>query len=149
MLLTPHILTGVAIITKVRNPVLGLLLVFLSHYFLDCFPQREYSIKNIKERRWRKSLPDFLKVFFDISFGVLLVFFLSENNPFVFAAIFLAILPDGFTLFYNIFPKNKMLIKHQRWHASINALGENKRLPAYWGVVSQIAVMALAIFFLL
>lgn len=149
MLLTPHILTGVAIVTKVPNPILGLLLVLLSHYFIDCFPHWEYSIENIKGRRWGESLLEFLKIFFDFSFGVLLVLFLSENNPFVLAAVFLAVLPDGLSLLYAVFRKNKILIKHQRWHVYIHTLSKNKRLPAYWGIVSQIAVMALAIFFLL
>ena len=148
MLLTPHILTGVAIITKVQNPILGLLLVFLSHYFLDCFPQQEYSIKNIKEKRWNKSFLDFLKVFFDISFGVLLILFLSKNNSLVFAAAFLAILPDGFTLLNLIIPKNKLLEIHDTFHQKINYFFENKKIPAFWGIVSQIAVIALAIFFL-
>lgn len=149
MLLTPHILIGVAIITKVRNPVLGLILVFLSHYASDCFPHVEYSIENIKGRRWGKSLPEFLKIFFDISFGVWLALSLAGNNLLIFAAVFLAVLPDSLTLLYAIFPENKILIKHQGWHARINAPSENKKLPAYWGIISQIVVMTLAIFLLL
>jgi len=148
MLLTPHILTGVLIASKTSNPILGLFLVLLSHYFLDCFPQWEYSIKNIKGRRWNKSFLDFLKVFFDISFGVLLILFLSKNNSLVFAAAFLAILPDGFTLLNLIIPKNKLLEIHDTFHQKINYFFENKKIPAFWGIVSQIAVIALAIFFL-
>lgn len=149
MLLTPHILIGVAIITKVQNPILGLLLVLLSHYFLDCFPQQEYSIKNIKERRWNKSFLDFLRVFFDISFGVLLILLLSESSSFILAAAFLAILPDGFTLLNLIIPKNKLLEIHNTFHQKLNNFFNNKKIPAFWGIVSQVAAMALAIYFLL
>ena len=149
MLLTPHILTGVLIASKTSNPILGLFLVLLSHYFLDCFPQQEYSIKNIKERRWNKSFWEFFKIFLDIAFGVLLIFFLSKNTPLIFAAAFLAILPDGFTLLNLIVPKNKLLATHNTFHQKLNNFFNNKKIPAFWGIVSQIAVIALAIFFLL
>ena len=149
MLLTPHILIGVAIITKVQNPVLGLLLVFLSHYFLDAFPQKEYSVENIRKGHWRKSLSDFLKVFSDIILGFLVVFLVAGYNPLILIAAFLAISPDGLTLLYAIFPKNRLLKKHQKLHATINAICENKGLPVFLGVISQVVVIALAIFFLL
>ena len=149
MLLTPHILTGVAIFSSVSNPALGLFLVFLSHYFLDCFPQTEYSIKNIKESRWSKTIPDFLKIFSDIALAMLIVFFLINYNPLILAAIFLAILPDGITFLSCIFPKNKLFRAHQKVHSVINKIGENKKIPAFLGIFSQIAVIALAIFFLL
>ena len=128
MLLTPHILAGVAIITKVPNPILGLFLVFLSHYFLDVFPQKEYSIKNMRNGRWRKSLPDFFKVFSDIGLGLLIVYLLANYNPLVLIAVFLAIFPDGLTLFYFIFPSNKLLVKHRALHSGINAIFEKLSL---------------------
>jgi len=149
MLLTPHILTGVLIITKVQNPILGLFLVLLSHYFLDSFPQKEYSIKNIKSGLWRQTMPEFLRVFLDIALAMLIVFFITDYSLLIFAAVFLAILPDGITLLSCIFPKNKLLILHQKLHSAINAVCENKKIPAYWGVISQIAVITIAIFFLL
>lgn len=149
MLLTPHLLVGVAIITNVQNPALGLVLVLLSHYFLDCFPQQEYSIKNIRGRRWNKSLPDFLKIFTDIALGLSVVFLTTGYSLFIFIAAFFAILPDGLTLLHCIFPTNRPLKKHIKIHTAINAVCENKRLPASLGVISQIAVTAIAIYFLL
>lgn len=149
MLLTPHILVGVAIITKVQNPIWGLLLVFLSHYFLDAFPQKEYSVANIRERRWRKSLPDFLRVFSDIILGLVIVSLITDYHLFTFIAVFLSILPDGSTLLHTIFPHNKLLAKHQAWHFNINAICQNKKIPVIWGIISQVAISVLAIFFLL
>jgi len=149
MLLTPHILAGVAIFSNVSNPALGLFLVLLSHYFLDCFPQKEYSIENIRGKRWNKSLSDFLKVFSDIVFGFLIIFLIVDYNPFIFVAAFVAILPDGFTMLTIIFNKNKLLKKHDKMHAAINAFCNDKKIPTFWGVFSQIVVIALAIFFLL
>lgn len=148
MPLTPHILTGVAIITFVQNPILGLFLAFLGHYFLDCLPQIEYSIDNLKKRNWRTSLPDFLKVFSDISLGLSLVFLFSKNTPYIFAAAFLAILPDGFTFLNIILPKNKLLKRHSIFHKNIQILGESKKIPVWVKISSQIAVMAAAIYLL-
>jgi len=149
MLLTPHILAGILIITKVQNPILGFFLVFLSHYFLDSFTQKEYSIENIRGRSWKKSLPDFTKVFSDIAIGFTIMLLIVGYNPLIVLAAILSIFPDGLTLLHCIFPNNKLLKKHQKLHAAINAICENKKLPTVLGVISQIIVIAIAIFFLL
>jgi len=148
MLLTPHILTGVAIITLVQNPILGLIFVLLSHYFLDLFPQREYTIKTIQNGQWSKSLPDFSKVFIDIALGLSVVVLIVGYSPLILLAILFAILPDGLTLLYCIFPTNQPLKKHIKIHAAINAVCENKKIPAFWGIVSQVVVAAIAIYLL-
>ena len=149
MLLTPHILTGVAIMAKVQNPILGLLLVFLSHYFLDCFPQEEYEIENIKKGCWHKSFWEFFKVFLDIAFGFLVILLLTEVNILIFIAAFLAILPDGFTLLFVIFSNNKLLKIHNAFHQKINYFFKDKKISPFWGILSQVAVIAVAIFLLL
>ncbi len=78
MVLTSHILAGAAIATRINNPILGFVLAFLSHYFLDFIPHREYLIKNVKEKQWSKSYFDFLKIALDISLGVLIIIFLTN-----------------------------------------------------------------------
>ncbi|MFH1462093.1 MAG: hypothetical protein ABIG08_00080 [bacterium] len=148
MLLAPHILTGAVIITKVQNPILGLILAFLSHYLLDLFPQKEYSINNIKERNWKSSLPDFLKVFSDIFLGIIIIFLVADYGYLILIAAFLSILPDGFSLLYFIFPKNRLLEKHWKLHTAINLI-LNKKISPSWGILSQIAVVVTAIIFLL
>ena len=149
MLLTPHILTGVAIITLVQNPILGLIFVLLSHYFLDLFPQTEYTIKNIRTGQWSESLSDFLKVFLDIAFGLMIVFFLTGYSPLILLAGVVSLFPDGLTILHCIFPANSLLSKHLKIHAAINAVCENKRIPAFWGIVSQVLIVAVAIYLLL
>lgn len=148
MLLTPHILTGVAIIILVQNPILGLLFVLLSHYFLDFFPQKEYTIKTIRAGQWSRSRPDFLKVFLDIFFGLAVVFFLTGFSPLILTAAAVSLFPDGLTLLYCIFPKNSLLNNHWKIHKAINAVCENKKIPVFWGIASQIMVMIIAIFLL-
>jgi len=148
MLLTPHILAGVAIITLVQNPILGLIFILLSHYFLDFFPHKEYSIKTIRAGQWSKSLPDFLKVFLDIIFGLMIIFFITGYSPLILVAVVVALFPDGLTLLHCIFPTNELLKKHQKIHSVINAFCENKKIPAFWGIASQVVVMIIAIYHL-
>lgn len=149
MILTAHLLTGAAIASKISNPLLVLPLALLSHYFLDFLPQYEYSIKNIKERHWGKSLFDFSKVFLDITFALLLIRLFSESTPLIFAAAFLAILPDGFHLLTIIFYKNKLLNVHWGLHNKINTFSENKKIPIIGKIFSQILIVIMAIYFLL
>ena len=148
MILTCHLLAAAAVASKISNPFLAVPLAFLSHYFLDFPPQQEYDISNIKERRWQKSFFDFFKVFLDISIGMLLIFFFSKNTPLIFAAAFLAIVPDFLTLLALIFPKNKLLVKHHIFHRAINNISENKKIPLFWGIFSQAIVIFIAIFLL-
>ena len=149
MILTCHLLLGAAIAANIANAPLALILAFLSHYFLDLLPQEEYSIKNIKARRWNKSSLEFFKVFLDIAFGLLLILLFSEVSILIFAAAFLAILPDGFTLLTVIFYKNKLLKKHAYYHQKINNTPENKKIPLFWKIFCQVLVILIAIFLLL
>lgn len=150
MILTPHLLLGAAIGSKISNPFLALPMAVLSHYFLDSLPQKEYSIRNIQERRWNKALPDFLKVFSDIFIGISLIVLFSDNSPAMLASAFLAILPDGITLLGRIFSQNKLIILHQKFHQAVNNIcdSENTKIPAFWGILSQVMVVLTAIFFL-
>lgn len=173
MILTCHLLTGAAIALKIQPTPLALILAFLSHYLLDIIPHREYSIKNIFEKRWSKSFFDFLKVFLDIAFGALLILFLSKNQPIIYAGALFAILPDGFTFLALIFLKIKILRKHRNFHQNIihffkilenpvllikkGESGVNKKPPQFLSskiwlgckIFSQVLVGGLAIFFLI
>lgn len=163
MILTAHLLTGAAIATKIQIAPLAFVLAFFSHYLLDFLPHREYSIDNILEKRWRKSFPDFLKVTLDICFGILLVLIFSKNSPLIFIAAFSAILTDGFTLLWLIFP-NKLLQIHENFHQKVHffkevKLSESKKIypaslkkggvPLFWRIFSQVFVIFIVIFFLL
>lgn len=94
------------------------------------------------------SSPDFLKLFLDVFLGLSLVFLFSKNNPYIFAAAFLAILPDGFTFLNIILPENKLLKRHSIFHKTIQILGENKKIPVWVKISSQIAVIVIAIYLL-
>ena len=170
MILTCHLLAGAAIAAGIPNFALGLLLAFLSHYFLDLIPHREYSVGNIFEKRWRKSRFDFLKAFLDFSLGVLLIFILSKNFIPALLGGLSALLPDGLVLLYLIFEETgpqpfPTSEQESRLFFSIKKRGfnllkqlrevhlrvhfwKNKRIPLFWKIQSQVLVIVLAIIFL-
>lgn len=149
MILSAHILAGAAIGVRFQNPILGIFLAFLSHYLLDMPPHREYSIDTIKERRWKDSYLDFLKIFLDASSAFAIIFFLVGDNPMAYLGAFAALIPDGFTLLMHIiFPQNPLLAKHFNFHIKFNEIGAKLKVHAVWEVLSQVTVAALAIYFL-
>lgn len=148
MILLVHIVLGAAMGSIIRNPFLAVILAFLSHYLIDIPPHIEYSIKNIKDRAWEKSLPDFLKVFLDISFGVVLIFLFSQNSPIVYLCGFIAIVPDGLSLIDPIL-KLKMLKTHSNIHQVKIHFLKNKRVPNFLRILSQVIVVLISILMLI
>jgi hypothetical protein len=149
MILSAHILTAAAIASKVPNPILGIFLAFLSHYLLDAIPHKEYSVKNIFERNWKDSLSDFLKVSLDGLLGVFLVYLIADKNIFIYLGALAGIVPDGIAFLSLLFPKYKLLNIHQSFHHWLHENFQKRKIPAFWEIFSQIAVLALAIYFLL
>src|SRR3989344_8377526 len=115
MILLVHMLVGAAVASYIKNPILAIILAFLSHYFLDFIPHSEYNIENIKKKQWNKSLPDILKLALDFFSGILSILLFSSRQPVIFIAAFFAILPDGLT-FLSYFSKNKFLELHKNFH---------------------------------
>lgn len=149
MVLTPHILAGAAALTLAPNPVLGLIFAILSHYLMDFVPHVAYSIENIREKQWGRSLPEFLKVFLDATLGFGTVYLILGPSPVIFLAGFLAVAPDGLTFLHVIFPGNKLLGKHSQMHQAINCVGENEKIPVFLRIACQAAVALAAISLLL
>lgn len=149
MILTVHLLAGAAIGSKISNPFLALPLALLSHYLCDSLPHKDYSIKNIHERRWGKTFFDFFIVFLDMFSGFLIISLFSENNPIIFLAASLAIAPDSITLIGKFIAENKIILLHQKFHMAVNYIGDsekNKKIPKFAGILTQAAVAIAAIF---
>lgn len=123
MILTPHILIGVAIGYRFENYFVIFGLSFLSHFALDAIPHWEYQIANTQKNiRLNKTklrselhkikkngtqLTKFHKIFADLIFGILLaivsIYFITGQMPnllFVATGIFGSLFPDGFSLLY-------------------------------------------------
>lgn len=149
MILTAHILTGAAVAVKIQPVSLGLTLAFLSHFLLDFLFHREYKIDYLKTKEWRKAFFDFFKVFLDIFLGFFIVFILSKNIPVALLGGFFAILPDGLTLLFLIFPKIKILEKFHDFHCKKTHYFRDKKIPFSLEILSQILAIFIAVFFLL
>lgn len=144
MILLAHMLFGAAIGTIIKNPLLGVILAFLSHYFLDFFPHVEYSIENIKNKSLKKSLPDFLKISLDFLAGIAVISFLSNNSLIIFICAFFAILPDGFTILSYLFP-NKILKIHDVAHRQKIHFLMYKKISNFWRILTQAAAIVFSI----
>lgn len=120
MILAIHLIIGAVLMTKIKFLPLAALSAFLSHYFFDCIwhEKLEYSILNIKSGKWRESGPDFIKVAIDILIGLLLIYIFISKEAVLLIGAFFAILPDGLTLLYLLFP-NKLLEAHEKFHKAI------------------------------
>jgi hypothetical protein len=144
MILTPHMLLGAVIASKIEYTPLAIIMAFLSHYFLDLIPHIEYPIDNIENKQWKKSLPDILRVLLDFSFGILLILIFSNNQPAVFICVFSAILPDGFS-FLKYFFTNKILKIHNNIHQNKIHFLKTKKFSIFWRILSQILVIFISI----
>lgn len=71
MIFTSHLVVGATIGAEVIYLPLVAILALLSHYLLDFIPHVEYPINNILAKNWKKSAPDFLRVFLDLITGTI------------------------------------------------------------------------------
>ncbi|OGZ63183.1 MAG: hypothetical protein A3C58_00090 [Candidatus Staskawiczbacteria bacterium RIFCSPHIGHO2_02_FULL_34_10] len=148
MILLAHMLFGAAIGASIKNLPLAIILAFLGHYFLDLFPHVEYDIENIKNKNWKKSLPDFSRVFLDFSIGIIIIFLFSKNQPIIYVCGFIALVPDGLTLISYVFP-NKVSNLHDTIHTQhIHYLTKKKRFPIFWRILTQVLAVIVSIILL-
>jgi len=153
MILLVHLLFGAAIGSTIKNIPLAIVLAFLSHYLLDFIPHIDYSIENIEKNRWKKSLPDFAKVFLDFLCGIILIFVFSKSalpagrQAIVYICAFCAILPDGFTILNSLMP-NKILKIHSEFHPERVHVFKNKKISKFWRILSQAMIVIISILLL-
>lgn len=151
MILTPHLLLGAAIASKIEYLPAALLMAFLSHYFLDLIPHIEYSIDNITKKQWQKSLPDILRVLLDFSFGIVILIFLnplSGRQLIIYMGAFIALIPDSLTIISSIYP-NKILAKHDQLHRKKIHFLKHKKISTFWRILSQLLVVIISIILLI
>ncbi len=146
-------LFGAAIASIIKNPILAVILAFLSHYLLDFIPHNEYNVEDIKSKHWKKSLPDFLKICLDLLSGILLIFLSlnltalpADRQAIIFVSAFFSILPDSFS-FLNYLINSKILKTVSNFHQrKVHFLRKNKKNPSFWRIASQILIIAFSIF---
>lgn len=146
MILLVHMIFGAAIGSATKSMPAAIILAFLSHYFLDSLPHIEYNVENVKNRQWRKALPDILKIFLDFCLGLLFILVFSKNHLILYICAILAIIPDGFTLL-NYFFLNKISDAHNRFHKKIHFL-KNKKFSRVWRISFQLLMVIFSILLL-
>lgn len=152
-----HVAAGILIARKVKFLPLAALLAFLSHYILDFIPHPEYSAQNIKNKRWKKSRPDFLRVMLDVGLGLTLIVIAHHVTKISYFALlitsFFSILPDMLSALNWQYPNNKILKYHAYLHQKIHFQeepeskkhGANRKTSAYMKVFWQILVVLIGI----
>lgn len=149
MNLTPHLLAGALVTNYVKTTFLAITLAFFSHYLLDSLPHEDYGflLKNIGKKRWSKAHFEFLLIFIDFSIGVTLILIFGKNLILNLIGGFFGILPD-ILFFLNLIFINTELRIHDVFHKRIQHLYQG-RIPFFWKNLSQIAITALILLFLI
>lgn len=144
MILFAHMLFGAATGSVVKTPVIAIILAFFGHYFLDLFPHVDYSVENLKNKLWKKSLPDTLKIVLDIGSAFLIIFLFSDNNLLIYVCAIIALIPDSMTLISKFFP-NKLLSLHDDIHTKKVHFLKYKKISIVWRVSTQVIAISLSI----
>jgi len=119
MIITPHLLAGAAIGSRIHNWWAVAILSFASHYVLDAIPHPAYQINFLKNKTLGKvTAADILKLGADFCSGFLFIFLVAEKTTsFLYMAfgMFIAILPDFLQVLYHFY-KNRFLEPFQMIH---------------------------------
>jgi hypothetical protein len=147
MILTPHILVGAAIGSKIKNPLWVFLIAFFSHFILDMIPHAEYDVSVLKEklRFNKKFICPFFEIIIDliIGFGILWFstkFFFFKKISTIYIGAISGIIPDAFTILYWQ-TNNKIFKALTNFHVF-----HSRKISRRWGIITEIAVSLLAIF---
>jgi len=140
-------LFGAVIGSLIKNPILAVILALFSHYFLDLFPHVDYSVDNLKNKRWKKSLPDILKLSLDIFSSFLIIFLFSKNNLLIYICATTALIPDSMTLISKLFP-NQLFSWHDYIHTQKIHFLKYKKISNFWRVLTQLTAISLSILLL-
>ncbi|MBI2617777.1 hypothetical protein HYW55_06600 [Candidatus Gottesmanbacteria bacterium] len=146
MLYTPHFLTGAAILKIVPDPLLGLLLSFLSHFILDLTPHNDFDLRpgiTLREFfRMEKRRRNIILLVMGIDYFFMVVSFLwilvTKSNYWLLVGGGVGILPDAFEQFIMLFGK-----KLPGWQDRLQW-----RVSAKYGFISYPIVSLIALYIL-
>lgn len=149
MILTPHMLVGAAIASRIHNLWIILILGIILHFLADALPHWQYE--KDPDNLPSEKIPFFVfKVSLDLVLGSIIIWWLLGSSPlrfYAFFGAFVSLLPDGFTLL-NILSHQKLgiLNKFHSFHKKVNIF-ENKNSPI-WGVIVEVLIVVLSIYFI-
>lgn len=143
MTATAHAVIGTVIAAKIGNPYLAIPLALASHFVLDMVPHWDAAVGSPakdKKRIFVESVGDVL-LGLTLSYSVIIFLFPQTNIFYAFFMIIVAQLPDW--LFAPYYFLNWGAFK---WAYDIGKK-TNISLDKPWGVITQIATVALVILF--
>lgn len=157
MLTTPHVLVGAAIGVASGNPVVGFLGGVASHFALDALPHTDPGTWHFEDAfPYRVDERDLTVAFADLALAIFLTLYLAGTAPLVAAApiagMIGGVLPDVvgvLPLFFSRLATVPVLSRYYALNQRIQKYATAR--PAQWiqGVLTQIAVCGLAIWFLM
>lgn len=153
MLLTPHVLVGLAIAKAVPNPLISVPLSIAMHFLGDKIPHWDFYSNTPKEQRIRGWRPIAVMGDFGLAIAVGLTFVLYnlwvQKDPFMAFNTFLcgigSVLPDALEaphIFTNA--KIKAIEKLTDFQRKMQT-----QAPLPWGLITQFAVMGLCLLLIL
>jgi len=101
MFITPHMLVGITIASRLRNFWSVFIFCWLSHYLLDFLPHWDYLEKITQTEHFIRILADF--IFGLILVAILIYFFNQKYKSLIIFGLIIAILPDFFQFTYYLF----------------------------------------------
>ena len=136
MILTNHAVAGAALASLVPNePLVGFIMVFLSHFVLDAIPHWDYSLQSLKEDKDNslnndmilngKFVNDIFKISLDIIIGISLSFlvfsfYLKYSVWAVLCGAIGAMTPDALQFIYMKW-RHEPLVSLKKFHVWIHA----------------------------
>jgi hypothetical protein len=145
MLTTPHVLTALAILKLVPNPIYAVILAFLSHFILDWFiPHWNPHLYTEHKKTGRVSHSSLAVIFFDGALTLTILGILSFiawpdiGQIFTYGLVSVAAtLPDLIEIpYYFLRSKNGLLKKYVTFEHKNQANGN-----MFWGIATQVLVI--------
>lgn len=151
MILLAHATTGAIIGLKIHNPILVIVISFVSHFILDRLPHWNYDVpKDLKNNKSKKKffymLPDIIPT---VLVYLVFVFAYPQSWLIISIGVAFAILPDFLSLSWYIPKIKKIMLPFLKFHKKIQWEISDKHNKPLWGILSQTIYLSLLIFIFL
>lgn len=154
MIITPHILAGAVVGSRIHNYWLVAILSVAVHFLLDSIPHKEYDTDDLDSNRAGKGMIfDLIKVALDFAIGIGLsiyfgVFAGGYDLNYFLTGMFFGILPDFISysrILFN-FPEPKALTK---FHDGLHLFSRKKYMPTWVKYGTQVMASLLFVWLLI
>jgi len=152
MILLGHAIVGGALAATQSNPVAAFFIALASHYATDMIPHYEYDARILLTNpRSREARSAYVRVAIDGMLGVIVPLLIFAPQTVTAAVPLLAgivggMLPDVLWGFSKLFPRNRILAAHFRFHYRVHTFFTDKEFPRLGGTIT-LAICACAIWF--